>query len=445
MLTDKIYKLTKELNNLFIDSDYYIKKILNEKNIKTRNKKLSFKDALKYKFLYAYKNETKSQIVSDLNFDNYKANKSNYYKKEQKIPLEYYQHLLNKVKQLFNNYSKNNLEYNVIAVDGTYNNTNFKNDKTLETTLNMGFYDVSNCIPIDIVLKNHNNKNKEIEGIIDYISKTNIDLQKVIFVMDRAYFSYELFKLLNEKNIKFIIRIKNNCDHLDKNKERKKKITKHQLNYVRFISYSANITETKKNKNNENITIIRTLECNIATNLNETYKDDTIKKMYTSRWDIEVFFKLIKNNFKFSNLTEHNTKTNECYCKTYIIILINCILERIFELIMEEPNNINNKYSIKYNKSLAIYGLKKIILKIISSTLDTNQIVNYFNNYLQIIYSEKNKNNPRVSKRPFTKWYVKAYSDFYKYSKIIDCIENDTLSELNKNLKSEALTIQIVK
>ena len=55
------------------------------------------------------------------------------------------------------------------------------------------------------------------------------------------------------------------------------------------------------------------------------------------------------------------------------------------------------------------------------------------------------KNNPRVSKPPFTKWYVKAYSDFYKYSQIIDCIENNTLSKLNKNLKLEALTIQIVK
>jgi hypothetical protein len=167
--------------------------------------------------------------------------------------------------------------------------------------------------------------------------------------------------------------------------------------------------------------------------------------MYISRWDIEVFFKLIKNNFKFSSLTEHNKQTDECYCKTYIIILIICILERLFEIIIEDPINTNDKYSIKYNKSLALYGLKKIILKIISSTLTTNQIINYTTNYLQTVYSEKNKNNPRISKRPFTKWYVKAYSDFYKYSKIIDCIENNNFSELNKNLKSEALTIQIVK
>ena len=402
MLKDKIYKLSEELNNLFINSDRDIKEILDKKNIKTRNKKLSFNDVLKYKFLYVYKNYTKSQIVADLNFDNYKANKSNYYKKEQKIPLEYYQLVLNKVKQLFNNYSKKTSPYNIIAVDGTYNNTNLKNDKTLETTLNMGFYDVSNCIPIDIVLKDHNNKNKEIDGIIDYILKTDINLQKVIFVMDRAYFSYELIKLLNDKNIKFIIRIKNNCEHIDKNKKRKKKIKNRQLDNIRFISYLANITETKKNKKNENVTIMRSLECNIATNLDETYNDDIIKKMYISRWDIEVFFKLIKNNFKFSSLTEHNKQTDECYCKTYIIILINCILERLFELIIEDPVNTNDKYSIKYNKSLALYGLKKIMLKIISSTLTTNQIINYTTNYLQTVYSEKNKNNPRISKRPFT-------------------------------------------
>jgi hypothetical protein len=402
MLKDKIYKLSEELNNLFINSDKDIKEILDKKNIKTRYKKLSFNDVLKYKFLYAYKNYTKSQIVANLNFDNYKANKSNYYKKEQKIPLEYYQLKLNKVKQLFNNYSKKTSPYNIIAVDGTYNNTNLKNDKTLETTLNMGFYDVSNCIPIDIVLKDHNNKNKEIDGIIDYILKTDINLQKVIFVMDRAYFSYELIKLLNDKNIKFIIRIKNNCEHLDKNKKRKKKIKNRQLDNIRFISYLANITETKKNKKNENVTIMRSLECNIATNLDETYNDDIIKKMYISRWDIEVFFKLIKNNFKFSSLTEHNKQTDECYCKTYIIILIICILERLFEIIIEDPINTNDKYSIKYNKSLALYGLKKIILKIISSTLTTNQIINYTTNYLQTVYSEKNKNNPRISKRPFT-------------------------------------------
>ena len=36
----------------------------------------------------------------------------------------------------------------------------------------------------------------------------------------------------------------------------------------------------------------KTIECNIATNLSlKNYNDDEIKKIYSSRWCIEVFFK----------------------------------------------------------------------------------------------------------------------------------------------------------
>lgn len=121
----------------------------------------------------------------------------------------------------------------------------------------------TNCIPIDVVLKNHNDKNKEINGLIDYISKCDIDLEKVIFVMDRAYFSYDLFNLLNERNIKFVIRIKNNCEYLNRNKKKNKR----NLTNIRFISYSAQIEETKKDKNNNDVKLIRTLQCHLATNL----------------------------------------------------------------------------------------------------------------------------------------------------------------------------------
>ncbi len=139
MLSDKIYKLTKELNNIFIDSEIHIKNLLSEKNIKTRQKNLSFLDALKYKFLCVYNNETQREVVANLNFSIYKANKNNYYHKEQKIPIEYYKHILVKVKQLFNSYSNNNLVRNVIAVDGTYCNTNFKKDKTLVGAATLNF------------------------------------------------------------------------------------------------------------------------------------------------------------------------------------------------------------------------------------------------------------------------------------------------------------------
>jgi hypothetical protein len=165
--------------------------------------------------------------------------------------------------------------------------------------------------------------------------------------------------------------------------------------------------------------------------------------MYKRRWDIEVFFKLIKSNFKFANLTEHNSKTRECYIKTYDIILFYCILERILEIIINKATINNNKYTIKINKSLALSGLQNIISHIIRSTITTDILIKYTDCYMLNNYSE-HKNNPRISKRPFTKWYVKSYSDYYKYAKIIDCIENDKIGNLNKNLKMEAKTINII-
>ena len=134
-LKDKLNILVKELKNIFNNCDSDIKKMLEEQKIITRNRKISFSNALLYKFLCSYKNNTNTQVCADLNFENILVDKSNYYKKEQKIPLKYYQNILIKMQQLFDNYTNKNLSYNIIAVDGTYNNTNFKNDKSLVEAL----------------------------------------------------------------------------------------------------------------------------------------------------------------------------------------------------------------------------------------------------------------------------------------------------------------------
>ena len=60
--------LAKKINKIFDDSEEVIKNLLKSKNIKTRDKQLSFKDALKYKFMSTYKNETQHKVVADLNF-----------------------------------------------------------------------------------------------------------------------------------------------------------------------------------------------------------------------------------------------------------------------------------------------------------------------------------------------------------------------------------------
>jgi hypothetical protein len=264
---------------------------------KRRNSKISFHDALYYKFSYCFKNNTKQSIVSSLNFNENKTiERTTYYKKELMIPLSFYKDLFIKIKNYFNK-KFNNFEYNIISVDGTYNNTNVNNIKSkLETNLNMGYYNVTKCIPLDITFCGEENKNKEVFQLKKYINEGNFNnIKNVIIVADRAYYSFDLINLLSNNDLNYVIRIRNNSTLKNK-----------KLENVRFITYKDTIDITKKDKNGKNVKLKQTIECNIITNLkNNTHNDEEIKKIYLSRWDIEVFFKLLKSNFKFSKLTEH--------------------------------------------------------------------------------------------------------------------------------------------
>ena len=65
----------------------------------------------------------------------------------------------------------------------------------IETSLNMGFFNVTDNVPLDIKFYGKQNKNK---------------LSNIIFVLDRAYFKYDFFNYLDKLNIKYVVRIKSN-------------------------------------------------------------------------------------------------------------------------------------------------------------------------------------------------------------------------------------------
>jgi hypothetical protein len=444
----KIKSITVELNKIFEDSNINITNMLKEKNIYTRTKELTFKDVINYKFQYSFKNKTQNNIINNYNYNNNKyCHKTAYYRKESKIPLIYYKNIYDSVLNIYNRYSKPN-QYKIIAVDGTYNNTNLKNNKQIETTLNMGYYDITNEIPIAIDMKGYGSKNKEIEALITKIKNSEIDIENIIIVMDRGYCCYDLINFLDSKNIKYVLRIRNNCLHI--NNKRKKRV-KDIPDNTRIITYNYNVETTKKLFNNKtkeynDYKITTNTNCYIATNLNSNFTEDNIRNIYNSRWKIEEFFKLVKNNFKFSLLKEHNKNTEESYNKTYIIINIICILERIFELLEEEHINRNNqKYNIKINKTTLINGIYNIITDIIFSRLTDIDINKFFKCYIILNYCEKNLHNPRVSKIPFTKWYVKGYHSKYDIQQIFDALNDEGKTELNKNLKILSKNITFIK
>jgi hypothetical protein len=129
--------------------------INNIKNIifknKIRKRKLTLEDIISYRFYYSEYNKTKQSIISSINYENNKMiHLSSYIKKENNIPLSFYQNTFNEIKnELSNIFDKDSL--NIFAIDGTYSNTNINRKKgKIQTSLNMGYYDIKNNIPIDI-------------------------------------------------------------------------------------------------------------------------------------------------------------------------------------------------------------------------------------------------------------------------------------------------------
>jgi len=216
----------------------------------------------------------------------------------------------------------------------------------------MGYYDATNHIPIDLELKGIEDKNKEIKAFVDYIKKNNFDINNLILVFDRAYFSYDFINTLTKYKLNYVIRIRNNSIGIrDKNKI----INKITDVNIRFIDYKSDVFITKKDKDKNDIKLKETIECNIATNLSvDKYDNELIKKIYMMRWSVEVFFKLIKSNFKFAYLKEHNSNTIEQYKKKYLIILINLYLIRLIEYVYDKYNeNKKTKYDTdKKNKHI---------------------------------------------------------------------------------------------
>ena len=452
---------SKQLNNTFYNINERVSDmILVDTGKFSRINKLNFNDAVCYLNGYCFINNTKSKVVANLNYENNLiVHESNYQKKEAKIPLLFYENIFINVQKLFyDEYSTENKD-KIVSVDGTYNNTNILNDGSLETSLNMGYYDYSNKIPVNITFKGAESKNKEIESFIYDVKNNNLSTDNVIFVFDRAYFSYDFINYLDNNNYNYVIRVKNSCLYLnkEKNKDKINKMTKKINNEnARFVNYENKYILNIKGKGNKILKVEKSTKCNLITNLNiDKYDDNIIKNIYKNRWSVEVFFKILKSNFKFSNLINHTDKTKIQYHKQNYVILTQYYIIRIIEnILIKNINKLNehkfnkknkNKYVFKNNNSLMIEGLKKIINDIINAKINKNILFKFTQHFVKKINIQIDVYKERKCKNPGFKWYIKSYAEVYKLNKLTDALLNNSTDNLNKNLKLFASEIQIIK
>ncbi len=170
------YFIFYDMNIKYFSIFLYIKCIY-----ENNNNKLSCENVLIYSFLYCEMTKSQSKIVSNLNCINKQNDDSNcalsrttYYEKEKLIHVEVYYNIFNKLTNIYNKHSEitNDVILKIIAVDDTYNNTNKYNIVDyLETSLNLGFFDVINSVPIDLTFNDVLNKNNEVTLLENILKK----------------------------------------------------------------------------------------------------------------------------------------------------------------------------------------------------------------------------------------------------------------------------------
>ena len=446
-----------EINNIFKKIPEYAKKY----NKKSRDRKVNIADAAYCRFAYSQKNKTKENITSELNFINKledHADRTSYFRKEESISINLYKNLYEDVKNVHKKII-NEHELRCIPVDGTYGHTEINNSPgKLQTSLSLGLFDATHNVPVELKFYGHLSKNKEVSKFIEYVKEHKFN--NVVFVCDRAYFNYEEMKYLNENNMNFVIRIKDNADilkeydQLNKNNVNYDNIIYLQ-NHCRVVKSEHFVNKTVTDNNDKSVKITEKSSYVIITNLTNivNFSDEKILDIYRSRWKVEIFFKYVKYNFKLEKLLEKNTTAYDklYYCEL-IITYISNLIQHYFvnkknkkEEIINKKNGTCVKCTVKVCDALLISGIfDKLLHKIIHGKLSRYTLLKFWKSYIKQIKNEVNRSFPRVSKTPFTKWYVKSRILISQYAKILEAIDTNTIDSLSKNLKRKALFIKKV-
>jgi hypothetical protein len=391
-----------------------------------RNRKIANKDLLLFSLLYTDLNATQLSVSDNIKLhNNISFDVTSIVKKINNVNIDVYSNLHNCIYTYYAKTFKKKNEY--LAIDGVYNNTNVLHNGKLETNMNLCVYDVINNYPIDIIYSDVGKKNNESKILEQHIENNKNSYTNKCLICDRAYFSYGLFEYLHSNNIKFIIRVKRNI------------ATQNKYPYLRIIK-----RHYVKSKDQQVI---------IATNISTETKDATILKLYSKRWNIEEYFKHLKSNNKFQNITlESANKLQKHYYSIQIINLIKQILIDLYKYRTKYKEKIiktkdNKKYKTHINETHIMDVLyTHFIYDIVNGTFDKNKLIKFINT-VKINTNLINVHNERISKIPFTKWYIKSYHNkdnnmIETYSRKIKQSDDIELKQQLKTLIKEESNIK---
>lgn len=173
----------------------------------------------------------------------------------------------------------------------------------------------------------------------DTARMTNFRDTTAILVCDRGYMNVEKFFALDEAEQKFVIRLRNtvqfqnehptgiDCPEaytdqyctLSKHREVSKEAREREYRVIKFSSPNAE-------------------EVILCTNLPDT-PADVIAEMYRERWNIECFFRTLKQNFTIKRL--FGTTANAAYTQGLIAFIAYVLLYNVYECVKSAYSHIS--------------------------------------------------------------------------------------------------------
>ena len=230
----------------------------------------------------------------------------------------------------------------------------------------------------------------------------------------------------------------------DKDAKNKNKVFESIKNDIKVYKHICNNIKTvydkdKKQAKKEKIEIVK-----LATNI-KNLKEDKVFEMYNKRWSVEENIKQLKSNFKFQVLNEHKEDKYQkiFYCELIEMLIKTCLIKLYYIKENKTVNKENSNRTYKLNENLILSGIKDVMIKdIINSSLNLNNLNDLFKTHFIEHQNQANRSNPRVSKIPFTKWYVKKYHELYK-EKIKLC--NNELKIIKVINKDDPKIVEIKK
>jgi len=147
--------------------------------------------------------------------------------------------------------------------------------------------------------------------------------EQSVVAMDRAYVDYELFGEMTERNVWFVTRLKSNAVY---------KVVESNVPPQNSNIVSDEVIELTSQKGGDCGYFLRKvvvwdeekkLELVLLSN-NLKFGATTIASMYKQRWQVELFFKQIKQNLKIKSFvgTSENAVKTQIYCALCAIVLL---------------------------------------------------------------------------------------------------------------------------